>query len=116
MPDTITLKGMQFHALVGVYPHEAEFAQPIEVDLSVDLATVASAAIVDYTNLYADVASVLTAGHIGYLEEVAERIATRVLQRPGIQTVHISVRKPHVALPGPLAYAEISITRPHTES
>ena len=33
--DEVTLRGMRFHALVGVLPHEAEFAQPLEVDVSV---------------------------------------------------------------------------------
>jgi dihydroneopterin aldolase len=112
MADTITLKGMRFHTLVGVYPHEGEYPQPVEIDLSVDLTGPVSAdTVVDYTNLYADVAAVLSAGHIGYLEEIAEKIAGRVLDRAGVATVRVAVRKPHVALPGPLAYAELAITR-----
>ena len=32
--DVVTLKGMRFHARIGVLPHEAEIAQSIEVDAS----------------------------------------------------------------------------------
>jgi len=114
MADTITLKGMRFHTLVGVYPHEAEFPQPIEVDLSVDIEE--SKEIVDYSKLYDLVAAIFQSGHIGYLEEIAERIAAVVLGTSGVQTARVSVRKPHVALAGPLDYAELSIVRPRSNA
>ena len=110
--DRVTLKGMRFHTRVGILPHESELAQPVEVDVSAEVDRhVTPPTIVDYSTLYSHVADVMSARHINYLEEAAERIADRVLQMHGVVAAHVAVRKPHVALPGPLAYAEVSITR-----
>lgn len=110
--DRVTLKAMRFHTRVGVMPHESEVAQPVEVDVTADVgAAVVPPAVVDYSEVYARVASVMNARHIKYLEEAAELIADRVLEIPGVEVAHVAVRKPHVALPGPLAYAEVAITR-----
>lgn len=113
--DVVTLKAMRFHARIGVLPHEAEIAQSIEVDAS--LWVLRSAArptakdIVDYRRVYDLVAEVVTQGHTNFLEEVGERIAERALALPLVERVRIAVRKPNVALPGPLAYAEVALER-----
>lgn len=110
--DTITLRGMRFHTRVGVLPHEAELPQPVEVDLEVAIdASVRAPHVVDYTALYAAVADVMSARHIGYLEEAAERTATAALAVRGVIGATVAVRKPHVPLPGPVEYAEVRITR-----
>lgn len=113
--DVVTLKAMRFHARIGVLPHEAEIAQSIEVDASLWVrrtsAQVTAKDIVDYRRVYDLVAEVVTHGHISFLEEVGERIADRALQLPLVERVRIAVRKPNVALPGPLAYAEVSLER-----
>ena len=106
----ITLRAMRFHALVGILPQERDTAQPIEVDLTADVAD--GEGIVDYRALYAVAAGVFATGRIDYLEEVGERIATGVLaHNQRIRRARIAVRKPHVALGGPLAYAEVVIER-----
>jgi 7,8-dihydroneopterin aldolase/epimerase/oxygenase len=111
----VTLKAMRFHARIGVLPHEAEIAQSIEVDASLWMrrgeARVSAKDIVDYRRVYELVADVVTTGHIGFLEEVGERIAERALALPQVERVRIAVRKPNVALPGPLAYAEVAVER-----
>lgn len=109
--DTVTLKGMRFHALIGVLPHEEHVAQPVEVDVVVEVAPVRSVSIVDYARMYAAVNEVMTAAHIRYLEDAAESVATQVLEIEGVAVVHVAIRKPHVALAGPLAYAQVCITR-----
>ena len=113
--DVVTLKAMRFHARIGVLPHEAEIAQSIEVDASLWVTRTDGALsakdIVDYRRVYDRVAEVVTNGHIRFLEEVGERIADRALQLPLVTRVRIAVRKPNVALPGPLAYAEVSLER-----
>jgi len=111
-PDTVTLKGMRFHARIGVLPHEEQIPQPLEVDLTVEVSDARTVHVVDYTVLFDAVDSVVSGVHIGYLEDAAERIASAVLAVPGVATAHVAVRKPHVALRGPLAYAEVAITRP----
>lgn len=108
--DAITLKAMRFHARVGILPHEREAAQPIEVDLRVHVAP--GADVVDYRSLYALTADVVMSGHIDYLEEIGERIATRSLAHSRrVRSVRVAVRKPHVALVGPLDYAEVVVER-----
>jgi dihydroneopterin aldolase len=113
--DVVTLKAMRFHARIGVLPHEAEIAQSIEVDASLWVhrsgAQVTAKDIVDYRRVYDLVADVVTHGHISFLEEVGQRIAERALDLPLVERVRIAVRKPNVALPGPLAYAEVAVER-----
>jgi dihydroneopterin aldolase len=113
--DVVTLKAMRFHARIGVLPHEAEIAQSIEVDASLWVkrtgGRVSAKDIVDYRRVYDLVAEVVTDGHISFLEEVGEMIADRALQLPLVTRVRIAVRKPNVALPGPLAYAEVALER-----
>ena len=83
--DVVTLKGMRFHARIGVLPHEAEIAQSIEVDASLWVrrtsAKLTAKDIVDYRRVYDLVAEVVTHGHISFLEEVGERIADRSEER-----------------------------------
>ena len=113
--DIVTLKAMRFHARIGVLPHEAEIAQSIEVDASLWVrrgdGPLSAKDIVDYRRVYDMVADVVTKGHISFLEEVGELIAERALALPLVSKVRIAVRKPNVALPGPLAYAEVALER-----
>src|SRR5581483_2374652 len=106
----ITLKAMRFDALVGILPHEREAPQPIDVDVSAEVAD--GKEIIDYRALYGIAASVLAAGHIDYLEEIADRIADRVAAHSArVRRVRVAVRKPRVALGGRLDYAEVAVER-----
>jgi dihydroneopterin aldolase len=111
----VTLRALQFHARIGVLPHEAEIAQPVEIDLTLwvrrEKGEIGPATILDYRHAYEVVSDVITAGHIKYLEEAAERIATRALSLPLVVRARVAVRKPSVALPGPLSHAEVAIER-----
>src|ERR1700741_2439880 len=113
--DVVTLKGMRFHARIGVLPHEAEIAQSIEVDASLWVRRGGSRPtakdIVDYRRVYDLVAEVVTHGHTNFLEEVGERIAPRALEGAPGPKVGLARRQPNVALPGPLAYAEVALER-----
>ena len=103
---------MQFHTLVGVLPHEQQFPQPLELDVTVwlDAAGSSEAQVgLDYRELHLAVTNVLEARTVGYLEELVERTASGVLALPAVARVRVAARKPHVALPGPLAYAEVVI-------
>ena len=104
---------MRFQARVGVLPHEREHPQPIEVDLTVwhqrtGVATLSTT--IDYRALYAEAARVVGA-NLELLESIGEQIADRVLAGHAVARVRVAVRKPHVALPGPLAYAEVVVDR-----
>jgi 7,8-dihydroneopterin aldolase/epimerase/oxygenase len=106
----ITLRAMRFHALVGILPHEKTNAQPIEIDLMVAVGP--GDEVVDYRRLYDASAAVINAGHIDFLEDIAEMIADSAFEASGrITRASVAVRKPHVALGGPLEYAEVRIDR-----
>jgi dihydroneopterin aldolase len=111
----VTLKAMRFHTHIGVLPHEAEIAQSIEVDASVWVARRAgshgSEGVVDYRRLYDLVLGIVGAGHIRYLEDLADRVADEALNLRDVTRVEVRVRKPHVALAGPLQYAEVTLER-----
>ena len=49
--QTISLRGMRFHTLIGILPHEAEIPQPVEIDLTVWRERNGSAELVDYRRL-----------------------------------------------------------------
>src|SRR3954468_15669068 len=106
----VALSAMRFHALVGILPHERTTPQPIEVDLRVDVAD--GEGIVDYGALYAIVAGVLNSAPIDFLEEIGDRVARGALEHSTrVRAARVAVRKPHVALQGPLAFAEVVVVR-----
>jgi|SRR4051812_14038374 dihydroneopterin aldolase len=106
----ITLSAMRFHTLVGILPHERTTPQPIEVDLLVRVSD--GEGIIDYRALHAIAAEVLAGGPVDFLEEIGDRIARgAVAHSARVHSARVAVRKPHVALPGPLAYAEVVVER-----
>ena len=106
----ITLQAMRFHALVGILPHERTLAQPIEIDLRVRVDD--GEAVVDYRALYDIVADVISSGPLDFLEQIADRIALGAIEHSSrVRAARVAVRKPHVALVGPLAYAEVVVER-----
>ena len=111
----VTLASMGFHTRIGVLPHEAEIAQSIEVDVSVWVSrsgiSHGGEGVLDYRQLYDLVAAIIANGHIRYLEDLADSVVEHVLGIDGVSRVMVKVRKPHVALPGPLEYAEVSLDR-----
>lgn len=106
----ITLRSMRFHALVGILPHERELRQPIEIDLTVRASD--GEGVIDYRALYKIASDVIGAGPIDFLEEIGDRIAAGALAHsPRVQRARVAVRKPHVALGGPLDYVEVVVDR-----
>ena len=104
---------MRFHSRVGVLPHEREHAQPIEIDVTVWRSRQGAASaetVLDYRRLY-DLTALVVDLEPHYLEELGDEIAAQVMRGFGAQQVRVAVRKPNVALPGPLAHAEVVIER-----
>lgn len=115
--ESVSLRGMRFHVLVGVLPHEQVHPQPIEIDVTVWRALRADdgagpdaeETVIDYRELYADVAARVTAGPLGFLEDLARTLVGDLLARRHVRRARVAVRKPHVPLPGPLAFAEVVV-------
>ena len=106
--DEITLKGMSFHTIIGVLPHEREHPQPLSVELSVWVHR--GHGVLDYRKLYADVRSAME-GQLHYLEELCDGITARVFLHESVQRVRVAIRKPHASIGGPLEYAEVAVAR-----
>ena len=114
--ESVSLRGMRFHVLVGILPHEQLHPQPIEVDVTVWRAPRADDDVagddddvIDYRDLYDAVAARVTAAPLRFLEDVARTLVGDLLARPYVRRARVAVRKPHVPLPGPLAYAEVVV-------
>lgn len=109
-PIEITLRNMRFHVCVGVLPHEADLPQPLAIDMTVWATAPAGGSIgVDYRDLHAVAMDVLSQSPLLYLETIAQRIAAAALARAHVIGARVAVRKPNVALPGPLDYAEVVV-------
>ncbi|MDQ2665387.1 MAG: dihydroneopterin aldolase [Gemmatimonadota bacterium] len=106
----VALIGMRFHTCVGVLPHERILAQPLEVDLIVRHG-LSTAEVLDYRALYEVTRATIDAGPLTFLELIAESLATSALAIHGVAWCRVTIRKPHVALGGPLAHASVSIER-----
>ena len=105
-PFEIALAGMRFHVRIGTLPHERELAQPLEVDLRVSGETHGSP-FLDYRILYALVASAIGTEPRDHLEDLAREVVAGALRVDGVTRARVAVRKPHVMLEGPVAYAEV---------
>ena len=113
--ESIALRGMRFHALVGILPHEQEHPQPLEIDVVVwrvvPPAGGEQAAVLDYRELYDLVATHVAMRPVRYLEELAHALADAAMARWPVVRTQVALRKPHVALPGPLAHAAVAVDR-----
>lgn len=117
MSDRIVLAGMRFFGYHGALPEERVRGQEFVVDIEVeaDLAAAgrsdALGDTVDYREVYEAARVVVTGEPRQLLEAVAEEIAGRVLALARVDAVLVRVRKPRVALPGPLDHSAVEIRR-----
>lgn len=115
--DAITLRGMRFHTLVGLLPHEEKFPQPLELDVTayLDLSRVGESdsprMLLDYRKLYQAVAEAVGTSHHKLLEALCERVAGAALALEGVARVRVAARKPHAPVPGPLESVEVVVER-----
>jgi dihydroneopterin aldolase len=120
MTDRVALLNMRFEGKHGVLEFEQTTAQPFEVDaeLYLDLAPAGRAddieLTIDYREVFRICREVIEGPSLRLIEAVAETIVARLLsefEAASISDVVIRVRKPSVALPGPLDAALVEIRR-----
>lgn len=116
--DRIELSGLEFTAVVGVLPEERDRAQPLRVDLvvQVDLSEAAVSDClddtIDYGGLCDAVVEVATGEQPELLERLAGVVADTVLSFDGrIAAVEVSVAKLRPPVPHSLDRAGVHITR-----
>jgi dihydroneopterin aldolase len=117
MSDRIVLSNMVFQGRHGVLEEERSEPQPFEVDveLHLNLHPAAAAddisATVDYRDVFDACQRIVEGPSHQLLEALAEAIASHLLTHFDVPEVVVRVRKPSVALPGPLDYAAVEIHR-----
>lgn len=115
--DHIRLKNLIFYAHHGFYEAERELGQKFEIDIEVACDLRSPALVdnlketIDYRKIYQIAKETFENYKFKLIETVAEKIASQVLKMPGIDTILIRVRKPHVPLNGLLDYVEVEIFR-----
>jgi dihydroneopterin aldolase len=116
--DQIQLRGLRVVGVHGVLPEERERAQPFEIDLDIEADLTRAGAsdqltdTLDYGELTAVAAAVVSTESYGLLERLATRIAEEVLatdERAVAVTVTVSKLRPPV--PVHLERAGVRITR-----
>ena len=112
--DEIVLTGLTVFGRHGVYAHEREDGQEFTIDLRLGLSLEQAAAsddvsdTVHYGELAEQVAAVVAGEPVNLIETLAERIATVALGDRRVQTVTVTVHKPHA--PISLTFADVAVT------
>ncbi len=108
----IRLRGVRVEqARVGIYPHELDRAQPIDVDVALWTA-IRPAALsqritdtIDYDSVASYVREVTTERHYPLIESLCERLAAAVMERFDVERVSVEVHKIGVLGPGSASVA-----------
>ncbi len=116
--DRIELRGLRLVGICGALPEERVRAQPLEVDLDVEVDLTAAGAsdslpdTVDYGALCDAVAAVVAGGTPQLLEHLAATVADAVLAVDGrIGAVTVAVRKLRPPVPHALATSGVRVRR-----
>ncbi len=112
MLDRLSLTGMRFDCIVGLFDFERNTPQPVELDVTLHLDTRPAAkagkltSTVDYSRLLGELRFILVAGRFRLLESAAEAVGAWLLAppsqdvpRPSIEAVDVKLSK-LVALSG----------------
>ena len=118
MSDQVFVNGLVLHAYHGVMPHEGKVGQSFIIDLvlDIDLADAAKsdklADTVSYDAVAGVVSRTFTAMSYRLVEAAAGAVADAVLQNfPRIQTIRITVRKPHAPVAAVFTDVGVTLTR-----
>ncbi len=116
MMDRIIIDDIACYAYHGVLPEEKELGQEFEVNLELgtDFTGIRDDQIeeaVDYRQAVELVKEIVCGNPCRLLETLAEIIAHRLLQLPGIVEVEVEVRKPNPPIPGVKGGVGVSINR-----
>ena len=115
--DRITLTGLRGFGYHGVYPEEKREGQEfiVDVTMAVDLRPAALSDDVADTVHYGEVADEVVAEIAGppldLIETLAARIADRVLTRPLVRSVVVTVHKPSAPITVPFTDVAVTIER-----
>ena len=120
--DQIILTGMEFYGYHGVNPEEKQIGQKYLVDLtiSVDLRKPGESDLINdtisYTDLYKTTKHVMEGDSHDLIESLAQCIAKNILITFPVDSVSVSVVKPHPPIKNSLiTHAAVTIHRDKTD-
>ena len=120
--DQIILTGMEFYGYHGVNPEEKQLGQKYLVDLtiSVDLSKPGESDLINdtisYTDLYKTTKHVMEGDSHDLIESLAQCIAKNILITFPVDSVSVSVVKPHPPIKNSLiTHAAVTIHRDKTD-
>ena len=124
MSDQIHISGLRAVAVVGALPHEREIAQPLQIDLAidVDLGDAGNSDELTDTVHYGEVAEQVVAAveesKDSLLERVATRVADLVLSFSRVEAVGVTLTKlrPPIAVDAATTAVQIRRTRGEVDS
>ncbi len=120
--DRIELRDLRVMGRCGVLPEEEVRAQPLQVDLDVELDLSAAGAsdhlddTVDYGALCALVEGTIASRHVALLEHLAAVLAERILEDERVDAVTVALRKLRPPVPQQLATSGVRIRRTRASS
>lgn len=100
--DWIVIDGLEFEALIGIYPHERQEKQPLHIDMRLGVASIREASetddvasTVDYQRVCELVMMVVNAGAFQLLETLAERVTEQIFTHFPVEAIWFRATKPH---------------------
>lgn len=117
MSDRIVIRDMVFYGYHGVFEAEREIGQRFEVDveLCLDLRSVAHSddldGTINYVDVYTAVKDLVEEQEFRLIESLAEAIAQQILTAYDLKEVVVRVRKPHAPIGGIVGTVEVEIRR-----
>lgn len=111
--DQIELTGLTVFGRHGVFEHERRDGQDFTIDLRLHLPLKTAAEsddvrdTVHYGELAEKVAAVVAGEPVNLIETLAERIADAVLEEQLVQSVEVTVHKPHA--PIALTFSDVAV-------
>ena len=118
MPDAVFVSGLALHANHGVMQHEAKIGQTftLDIELRIDLTEASRSDRLAHTVGYEQVVAVATKAFCSrryrLIEAAAAAVAQAVLEAfPAVESVRVTVHKPHAPIAATFADVGVSILR-----
>ena len=98
--QSLTLLGLRFDASLGILESEINAPQPIQVDAELNLGEQPLLPhdddihhVLDYRKVRKIIIDECTAEHVNLLESLIGKLASRLMQLPGVQGVRVKIAK-----------------------
>ncbi len=117
MSDQLAVRGIEVHAHHGVLDFERRDGQVFLIDLLLGLDTSAAAAsddlarTVDYGALVDEVVAAVEKDPVDLIETLAQRVADVCLGHQQVETVEVTVHKPHAPIAATFSDVALTINR-----